>query len=236
MKEIIYLSSNELSREVRDKANEMGISLIGIPRCEYLPEPTSHHPDMLFYRLSDGALITDRRYYDHNRKFFERIAQYREIKTSIADISKVYPADIRYDILNIDGVIYGRTDMACPEAVQEARRIVQVKQGYARCSVLYAGDCAVTADEGLCKALNEDGIDVLKITPGNIELEGYGTGFIGGASAYIKELDTVLFFGDLSAHPDGDNIFEFLSSRGHKVKFVPEVKLSDYGGFVGLSL
>ena len=70
----------------------------------------------------------------------------------------------------------------------------------------------------------------LKISAGNILLKGYGCGFIGGASCFDKDSDTVVFFGNLSEHPDGEKITVFLEKHGHRVVFFEEFPLSDFGG------
>jgi hypothetical protein len=75
-------------------------------------------------------------------------------------------------------------------------------------------------------------MDVLMITPGHILLPGYDTGFIGGASGRIG--DTVIFNGDLSAHPDSDRIIRFIEDRGLKVRWFPEWPLKDIGSIISI--
>lgn len=61
--------------------------------------------------------------------------------------------------------------------------IVNINQGYARCSTLILNNrTAVTADISVKNALEKDGAKVLLISSGDIKLEGYDYGFIGGAS------------------------------------------------------
>lgn len=259
----VYLSSPMLGNEVRKILTqpEIGLSLIDIPACSSLAAPVSTHPDMLFYRLRSGGLLTDSSYYAENPEFFSGLEGLTDIITSEARVSEKYPGDIRFDVLDIDGTVYGRMDFAAPEITAECKKAVNVRQGYARCAVLKlepatgfeCSDCscacgtvpdglknrrdgrdfaAVTADKQLYNALTADGIDTLLISHGGIMLPGYDCGFIGGASVCIEEKRTVVFFGDISRHADYENIRNFISRWGYDIKYPSGVPLFDSGSLV----
>ena len=109
------------------------------------------------------------------------------------------------------------------------RQIVPVKQGYAACACLKVTENAiVTSDIGIAKAAEQRGVDVLRISAGNIDLPGYDCGFIGG-TAFLHE-DTLYFAGDLWTHPDGKSIADFCISHGVKTySLVKGMKLRDLG-------
>ena len=68
---------------------------------------------------------------------------------------------------------------------------VNVSQGYAKCSTCVVGeDAIITYDRGIAKAADAAGMDVLVIEPGHVDLPGYDTGFIGGASGLVTDLRT----------------------------------------------
>ena len=98
---------------------------------------------------------------------------------------------------------------------------------------LLSENCAVTADKGLYNALSSRGCDVLLIRPGHIALDGYDTGFIGGAGGCFGD-GIYCFFGDILSHPDGAEIVGF--AKKHKIKAVSlsDEPLSDHGGFIVL--
>lgn len=109
--------------------------------------------------------------------------------------------------------------------------IINVKQGYAKCSTLILNDnTAITDDESIAKALLINNINVLKIEKGDIYLDNNTTGFIGGAGAKIG--DTVYFFGDINTHRNADIIKGFIEKAGLKIKSVSKSKLTDIGGAV----
>ena len=87
--------------------------------------------------------------------------------------------------------IFGREDSMSRHILQvsagKGMRIVDVRQGYARCSTVIVGDSAIiTQDRGIAGRARECGIDVLLVRPGHVRLDGYDTGFIGGASGVCR--------------------------------------------------
>ena len=75
-------------------------------------------------------------------------------------------------------------------------------------------------------------ISVLLIEPGHINLPGYNTGFIGGCTGLDFIHNELIFNGDLSLHPDGDRIREFVESHGVTIKDFPGRPLTDIGSII----
>ncbi len=93
------------------------------------------------------------------------------------------------------------------------------------------GRSVLTADEGIYRTLSGlADLDVLKVTPGHVELPGFDTGFLGGASGRVE--NTMLFCGDLSRHPDYYEIVTFIMSRGLDLKFFDSFPLLDVGSLI----
>ncbi len=194
-----------------------------LPPSSLLPPPVSSHPDMLIAAIG-GELIVCRYYYEENKGVFSDV----EVALTDGRHGKEYPKDALLNCFELNGKVYGRTASASELILKKAADFINVKQGYAHCSTLLFGSHAVTADEGIFKALTGNGIDALMIRPGHIDLPGYDCGFIGGASlAYRK---TVYFFGSLASHPDGETIKEFIASRGYGIEELSTRPLLDLGG------
>ncbi len=204
--------------------------VIPLPEWKGLPEPVSSHPDMLFYPLPDGKILVGRDYYNENAEFFSALSDAFVLDEKTP--SGNYPFDVRFDCLGINNVLYGKDGYVSELIMNQYSSFVPVKQGYTRCSVaLLSESCAVTADRGIAFALKNNGIDVLVIRPGYIELNGYGCGFIGGAGAPLGN-GLYGFFGDLYTHPDGDMIAEFASRHKIKAVSLSDEPLSDNGGLL----
>lgn len=218
-----------MSDDVRASLSNYG-EVVSLPKWKGLPEPVSSHPDMPFYPLPDGKVLVGRDYYNENCEFFSRFGDVFTLDEKTP--SGEYPFDVRFDCLGVNGVLYGKGGFVSETIMKCYSSFLPVNQGYTRCSVAMLGNsCAVTADKGIAAALKNNGIDVLLIRPGHIELNGYGFGFIGGAGALISD-GVYGFFGDLYTHPDGKAIAEFADRHKIKAVSLSGGPLSDNGGLL----
>ena len=110
--------------------------------------------------------------------------------------------------------------------------IINVNQGYTKCSTAIFSDYFITADKGIFKAMSENGVEGLLINSGEITLPGTDYGFIGGCSFYHN--NTAYFTGDINKHTDGKRIISFLESKKIKTENLNNGKLYDIGGFIVL--
>jgi hypothetical protein len=156
-----------------------------------------------------------------------------------------YPGNIVYN-----GVCTGKyfvhnlayTDeslMAAIDARYPEIRKVNTRQGYTRCSCLpVTEDSFITSDEGTYLALTDAGADVLLVSPGHVELPGFDYGFIGGCGGGLiickngMERRTIVFNGNLAAHPDHEKIAAFISDRNVSLKYFEEYPLRDIGSLL----
>ncbi len=148
-----------------------------------------------------------------------------------------YPTDAAFNALSVGTRIFCRTQSMSPTVRDYAEKngytLVSVKQGYARCSALALSNAVITADLGMGTTIAAQGINVFIIGSGHITLEGCKYGFIGGASFVDEATKTVYFFGDISAHPDGNEITAFIKKQGYSVVSLGG-ELTDFGGAVVL--
>jgi len=149
-------------------------------------------------------------------------------------LPKEYPGCAAYNALVLGKYFVHRLDCTAPEllekAIEQGLELINVRQGYAKCAcVVVDGESIITADEGIIAALKGK-VDILRITPGHVDLPGYEYGFLGGASGRIG--DTVLFCGELDRHPDAADIRDFIEKRGLKIRQIPDLPLTDIGTFI----
>ena len=150
--------------------------------------------------------------------------------------SPAYPDNAGMCAVALEGLLLHRLDITAPAILGYCRergyREVNVRQGYTRCSCLPVDEKSlITADPGLYAALREiSALSVLKIREGHVLLPGFETGFFGGTAGRVD--DTVVFNGDLSAHPDFPAIRAFIASRGLEVQYFPDYPLTDIGSVV----
>jgi hypothetical protein len=112
------------------------------------------------------------------------------------------------------------------------RKILNVKQGYSKCSIAVIGtDAAITSDTGIYNTLIANGIDVLKIDSGSIRLDGVSYGFIGGVSGLIAP-DVLAVNGNIEAHPESEKIKEFCNKHGVSILSLNNEELYDIGSIL----
>ena len=124
-------------------------------------------------------------------------------------------------------------DPAAVNAIRN-RQIVTVAQGYTKCAASIVNEHSIiTADAGVWRAAKQYNINVLDITPGYIELQGFECGFIGGASFKLNE-HMIAFTGTLDKHPDKDRILAFLAKHSQEPVFLTRDPVFDIGGAIAL--
>lgn len=196
-----------------------------------LPEPTRYHPDMALVLVED-IFVVEKTVYDYYKDLFPR----ERILCGETVLAGNYPLDIAYNVLISGKNVFAKEqqmDSVLKEILQKKQyRIVPIKQGYAACSSVSAGNCIITADATIAKVAEVSGLHVLQISPGDVVLQGYEYGFIGGASGYI---DGVLyFFGDITKHRDFEKISFFLQKHQVPFDYIPGFPLTDVGRLIGI--
>ncbi len=212
-----------------DELAKYDFTPIPLPADEWISPPVNTHADTLIY--SDGINHIINRLYSEKLPS-EILAHFIVVPDSPAGR---YPTDTAFNTLRIGKYLFARTkslsDAVRKNAEENGLALVNVNQGYAKCSTLAlsSANAAVTADEGMARAMEACKVNVLRITPGHIALEGCEYGFIGGASFVYR--DTVYFFGTLGDHPDSERISRFLSDYGYR-QIELGGTLTDFGGAV----
>lgn len=223
------LISCEMPHKIEEILGFLGYGCVRLPSCAALDTPVASHPDMLFYKLPSGELLCDSQYFEENAPLLLKTGA--RFTASAMRLGKKYPHDVLFDAFAVDGTLYARLDAVAPEIADSYERAVNVKQGYAKCSTLLAGELAVTADKGIYKALTENGVKTLLISPETVRLTGYGCGFIGGASFFDEKSRTVVLFGEPKTD---DPVPSFLEENGIRVMYPYGFPLTDFGGAIAV--
>lgn len=148
----------------------------------------------------------------------------------------IYPHDTGCNACHFGNTLIWNPKTADPIIANELsdHGQVPVRQGYTNCTVVPIDEGSIiTDDAGIAKAAAHAGLDVLQIRSGFIELPGFETGFLGGASCMYAH-DTILFTGSLQNHPDADKIFKFLEKYHIKPDFLTSLPIFDIGSILGI--
>jgi hypothetical protein len=168
---------------------------------------------------------------DISLKFLRKIERLTEIKICKTKLSPVYPGDIPYNIASIPGFAFHKLKCTEPgiklHLENNSIKLVDVNQGYTKCSCIPMGNSIITADESIHKKCNEYNINSLKISPGYVSLTGCRYGFLGGASGIFD--NRLYLTGNLKNHPDKINIENFTESLNYKIFYLSENDPLDSG-------
>lgn len=226
---IYAFHDSRIPRENVERLRSLGFCPVGIPECASLSPPVCAHTDLQMVQLGQLLLI--------GKALAERLPALAQAKGVIVD----YPFEdenaheARLCALVPGNKIFGNTKILSKRLLTLAREMgfsqVMTKQSYARCSTLFLdAHHAVTADEGMYRAMVSEGIEVLKISEGGVLLPPYPYGFIGGASGVFR--DCVYFIGSLESHPDSKIIRRFIEECGMRACSLSDGALIDGGGIV----
>lgn len=218
--------------EIAEKIQRFGVETIGVTADKGLQSGVSEHADMLCSYLGGGKFLLAKSQSELSGVLMRWGADVCYIDETLGFD---YPKDIALNFLLLGGRVFGRPDSLSKKAVDYFKansiKMVNVKQGYTRCSCAVVNENAViTQDEGIENALKSEGVDVLRISCGGIRLDGYDYGFIGGACGLIDK-DRLLFFGDISKHNDCQRIKSFLAKHGCSFECLSG-ELVDIGGII----
>lgn len=151
-------------------------------------------------------------------------------------LSADYPNDAAFNAACTGKYFIHKLSATDPRLLETAKEmgmiLIDVRQGYTKCSTVVVDETAViTYDEGIARACEKHpDLSVLRVSPGFVRLDGYDTGFIGGASGRCGR--EIIFHGDLFAHPDFTRILKFIESRGLSCKWFADFKLTDIGSIL----
>ena len=203
--------------------------VLWIPDNPYIDERLSGHADLsLFF---DGEVLYASNHLN-SIEFHLKTHYLNEIQ------EKKYPRDVLLNACRVGNKIIANFDTLCQDLTEHLKagkwHLIPVKQGYASCCTLVIDENSIiTSDSGIAEKAINAGIEVLKISPGYIDLPGFDYGFIGGSGFMMGET-TIALTGHLHHHPDEMDIIDFILGKGKKIRYLSERPIFDIGGAIYL--
>ena len=223
MRKVIHIAAGA-DPELTEYFSSLGFETDRVSTAGIVAEPVSDHPDMFMCKLGvrDGSKVIS--WFAPSDEGGGR-----------PQLSAAYPLDIPFNAACTGIYLVHNLRYTAPVLLEAARdagmELVNVRQGYAKCSTVTVDENSViTYDRGIAAACRAAGMYVLETVPGHVLLPGYDTGFIGGASG--RAGDTIYFNGDLTRHPDCDAIVRFIEERGLRVSWFEGRPLTDIGSII----
>lgn len=233
----LLAADERMKPEMKHQLREWGLELLEVPACNCLQASISGHPDMQIIHIRGNLLVC---HPQMPEQFLEKLRKAGFLvylgKTKLqAD----YPFDIAYNVAIIGNIAFHNTKYTDPVLVKHlekcAIRLVHVKQGYTKCSILpVTPDSLVTADPSIAQTAVNQGFDVLHLPPQtNIRLTGLRYGFIGGTAGFINK-NLLVFAGSLDALNNAEAVKAFLRKHGVDWVNLSGDEIHDYGGLLPL--
>ncbi len=229
----VCLSENA-NRILKDFLMRKGYGLVEIRRTGKVYDAVSSHGDIYLCKIRNELVAAPVQL----PFLLEGLLLSRtEFTRGASDPGYRYPANVRYNAAQIGGYLVHNTKHTDPVILSRAKdldlKLIHVKQGYTKCNLVVVDEnSAITSDAGLASALTKHGIDILLISQGHVRLSGFPYGFLGGASGRVD--GEIIFNGNLSAHPDQEEIKEFISRKGLMTVWFEEYPLEDIGSILQL--
>lgn len=218
--------------EFCSRLRDYGFEIIESEKLNQLYSFESYHADMQCLKVNDTIFIQK-----DSIKLWDALkrTEYKIVKTETS-LNKKYPDNVGLNAVYIGNKLFCKSfslDNSVKNYCDKNNiEIININQGYTKCSTAILGDTFITSDKGIFDALNQNRVEGLLISSGHINLNGVDYGFIGGCT--FESNGHVYFTGDISKHPDYKLIKEFCRKHNKEIVCLSENKLYDIGGFVVL--
>jgi len=222
----------DYSKEISEALLPFGIRVLSCPNNPLVDARLRSHIDLSVFHLGDNKFVLSDAVSDSS--FAEELNRMgAEIVVSAKNHSSEYPNDAFLCALSNGNRLFHNKSI-CDPIIRDylLNRIIHVNQGYAKCAVCLVNETtAITSDAGLTKAMEREGIEVLKIASVGITLSGFDEGFIGGASFKIAP-NKLAFSGVLNDHPNKAEIEIFVELHGITPVYLTDKPIFDIGSFI----
>lgn len=210
----------------KGKLRNLGFNIIETKPLEKINFSLATHPDIQICKVKENFLVTEPTVFQYYKNL---LCDYDIIiKSGEKCVEEIYPKDAIYNLAS-NGEIgihnFKITDKKIVEEIDFEK--IDVKQGYGKCNVLFTKTGIITSDMGIYRSIKNR--RKLLIEAGDIDLEGFSHGFIGGASGF---LDKVYFIGDVKLHKDFEKIRKFLEDEETEYEILGDFKLKDFGSLI----
>lgn len=222
-----------ISKEEEISLKSLGLKPIKVPKCSTVYNAICGHPDIQLCILNKDKpllLVNKNLPKEFKKTLLDFNINYIE---TINDIFSPYPNNIalnalitnEYFIHKLSNTDYNLKTYMC----KENKTFIDVKQGYTKCSCLQLTDNAIiTNDFNILKTLSKLNFDILHLPYGDIELQDFEYGFIGGVGGMISK-NKLALFGSLDHYKYGEEVKEFLKKHNITPIYLRDSKLYDRG-------
>ncbi|MBU5670122.1 hypothetical protein KQI68_09795 [Peptoniphilus sp. MSJ-1] len=188
-------------------------------------EGLNTHPDILVHPLPNGEIVVDR----DNFMYYDMLLRKTVIKSE-SYLDAKYPSDVPLNAFTFKNYFVHNlkfTDKRLLEYYKEnGYELIDIKQGYSKCTTLVTEDFLITSDGGTYEKL-KDIMPIYRINHKEIKLEKFNYGFIGGASGSLGK--KLFFTGSIKEHSSYEEIMRIIKKYDYEVEILSDNPIEDYG-------
>lgn len=196
-------------------------------------ESISGHPDIFIFQMEKLVIIAPNSPPDlMDALKFERIPFLKGKEK----LGPKFPETAYYNAVSTKDYLIHRENYAtkCIPKLNDNKKFIHVNQAYTRCNVLPLPDGSfITSDQGIVKALQEEGLETHYFSSKDVMLNGHEHGFLPGALGIYQ--DKVFVIGCLSDYSEGERLLALLESKYLNIIELYNGPLIDGGGIFFLN-
>ena len=208
-KKVVHAVVSSQYTQVISALKDSDIVPVTVSSCESVLFPLRNHSDMIFSYLGNGKFIIEH----SQQKLLNELTLYGLtcIDENI-ELKPEYPFDILLNSCIVGNYVFC-SEKHTHELIMKSKSVINIKQGYAKCSCIPVDENSIITDDlSVYNSAIKFGFDALLVEKGQVCLEGFDTGFIGGCCGKINH-DIIAFCGDIHNHSDYRQINSFLRER-----------------------
>ncbi len=226
---MIIISNKNIPVQALEKLKDFG-KVLTFETSDITYPSISCHPDVFICMLDDKLVIAPNTPEKFKSELNKNNVQFVEGQSKV---SSKYPKSAIYNaVITQDYLIHNLeiTDSSIKEECVSKKKI-HVEQGYTKCNLLpLNNDNFITSDEGICKTLTANNLNVLYVNPQEILLPGFKNGFFGGACGIHQ--NSVFTMGSLKKLASSKQIDTFLTELRYEIIELYNGPLFDCGSLI----
>lgn len=212
----------------------IGYEVVKTHQSKKLYNAVCGHADMQLCKIRDNLAVAAPGTYE----YLEKSVFEAKIYPGLTEIGGMYPWDIAYNAACVGNRLFCNEKYTDGEILRICREngidIVDVRQGYAKCSICIVNDNAIiTSDSGVAKTAEKCGLDVLIVDDGNVALEDFEHGFIGGATGLLKP-GLLAVNGNIERHASCNAVIDFCARNRTEIVCLNKDEITDVGSIITL--
>ncbi len=229
---VCHIACGILPLTMRENLQQHVEEIITLEPVKTIESSLSSHADLALCPLPDKKIIIS----DSQRSIKEKLISLGFCVIIEGAIRSPYPNDCKLNFLNTNYYTIINNNIHNVKFFNNCQNLtINVKQGYVKCSVVpVSKNAIITDDPSVAKMAEKYGLDVCYVGKGDIRLDGYPYGFIGGCCGMLSK-HAMAFCGHIESHRDHRKIREFLLRYNIEVICLSDDQLTDVGSLIPLT-